>query len=167
MLTNALASQAKIPAEEFHEVGAASGADRKAEMESQAKVPAGEVQDVGLSSAVDKKDQPQNAPIEPIDIEGQDEDMADGKIHELTQPADTSDVITHAIHLADDPSLQAITFRSMFLGEWLTLSTRSLSDKNRRRALDIRRRAFRHLLLQATNDCSSSSAACRSSLPAR
>lgn len=35
---------------------------------------------------------------------------------QLLKPATTFDVLTHTIHLQDDPSLPAITFRSMLLG---------------------------------------------------
>ncbi|KXS98172.1 hypothetical protein AC578_6407 [Pseudocercospora eumusae] len=59
--------------------------------------------------------------IEPIEIEEQDEHFANGKVHELTAPATADDVITNAIHLHDDPSLPAVTFRSMFLGVGLSV----------------------------------------------
>lgn len=39
----------------------------------------------------------------------------------LHRPADAGDVLTHSIHVTDDPSLRAITFRSMFLGACLSV----------------------------------------------
>jgi len=34
----------------------------------------------------------------------------------IHHPADKDDILTHTIHVEDDPSLNAITFRSIFLG---------------------------------------------------
>lgn len=51
-------------------------------------------------------------PIEPATIEHFDE--ADEP--KLSKPATAFDVLTHTIHLQDDPTLSAITFRSIIIG---------------------------------------------------
>jgi hypothetical protein len=52
-------------------------------------------------------------------------EFRDGAIDEkadiLHAPADITDVLVHAFHLHDDPSMPAITFRSMFLGVGLSV----------------------------------------------
>lgn len=72
-----------------------------------------------VSTSRDAKNVPTTSKggVEPLDTEEQEDDFTKAKTHELTQSATTSDVITNAIHLADDPSLQAITFRSMLIGD--------------------------------------------------
>lgn len=49
--------------------------------------------------------------IEPVTVENIDEDEP-----QLHKPATAFDVLTHTIHLNDDPTLSAITFRSLVLG---------------------------------------------------
>lgn len=48
--------------------------------------------------------------------------------HELHKPATSFDVITNTIHLEDDPSLSAMTFRTIFLGVGLSVFAGTLSS---------------------------------------
>lgn len=57
---------------------------------------------VGLEPSSSEKDRE--------DVEGQVEDV----IH---HPANKDDILTHTIHLEDDPSLPALTFRTWFVGK--------------------------------------------------
>lgn len=53
-------------------------------------------------------------PSAEFDIESPEVDeLGDTLIHHA---ADKDDILTHTIHVEDDPNLQAITFRSMFIG---------------------------------------------------
>lgn len=70
----------------------------------------------------------------------------------LYRPAEAGDVLTHTIHVTDDPSLPAVTFRSIFLG--ISLSV-------------FGGRSLGHLLLQAPDDCTLVSVSGRGWLPAR
>ncbi|KAK2590583.1 hypothetical protein QQS21_011729 [Conoideocrella luteorostrata] len=63
--------------------------------------------------------EPAKVKFEPIDIETVD--VSSGASYDLTKPATEFDVITHSIHLQDDPNLPAITFRSMFIGLGLSI----------------------------------------------
>lgn len=54
--------------------------------------------------------------IEPAHVERLDTGDELDDEPELSKPATTFDVLTHTIHLQDDPSLPAITFRSMLIG---------------------------------------------------
>lgn len=36
----------------------------------------------------------------------------------IHHPADKDDILTHTIHVEDDPTLNAITFRTIFLGKF-------------------------------------------------
>lgn len=63
--------------------------------------------------AAERHDNEKQDDIEPAQIERLD---SAGGESELSKPATSFDVITHAIHLKDDPSLPAITFRSMLIG---------------------------------------------------
>ncbi|GAO19883.1 hypothetical protein UVI_02051130 [Ustilaginoidea virens] len=56
----------------------------------------------------------------PLDIKIND--AAGGTNHNLRKPASVFDVITHTIHLQDDPNLPAITFRSVLIDAGLVLS---------------------------------------------
>ncbi len=51
--------------------------------------------------------------IEPVAVENV-EDIEDEPM--LSKPATSFDVLIHTIHLHDDPTLNAITFRSMLIG---------------------------------------------------
>ncbi|KAF2163315.1 hypothetical protein M409DRAFT_68590 [Zasmidium cellare ATCC 36951] len=51
----------------------------------------------------------------------EDDDFDKGEINNLHRPAQNSDVLTRTIHVSDDPSMPAITFRSMFLGTGLSI----------------------------------------------
>lgn len=51
----------------------------------------------------------------------EDGDFDKSGINELHRPAQNSDVLTRTIHLSDDPSMPAITFRSIFLGTGLSI----------------------------------------------
>lgn len=46
------------------------------------------------------------------------ESTTDEAIH---HPANKDDILTRTIHLEDDPTLNALTFRTWFLGMWLLL----------------------------------------------
>jgi hypothetical protein len=37
----------------------------------------------------------------------------------IHHPADKDDILTHSIHVEDDPTLNSITFRTLFLGTFL------------------------------------------------
>lgn len=80
-----------------------------------------------LTGPQNKDDAPANdVPVDvkyatdPIVVES-GEGIGDEKVDILHAPADTADVLVHAIHLHDDPSMPAITFRSMFLGVGLSV----------------------------------------------
>jgi hypothetical protein len=65
---------------------------------------------------------PIGSPVEPIAVEtGEAYDISDEKNGILHSPADIDDVLHNTIRLEDDPSLPAITFRSMFLGVGLSV----------------------------------------------
>lgn len=63
------------------------------------------------NSSNDKKETIEPAHVERLDTGDELDDEP-----ELSKPATTFDVLTHTIHLQDDPSLPAITFRSMLIG---------------------------------------------------
>lgn len=67
-----------------------------------------------VSTAVDTGGGTSKKQIDPMNIESAE--VAVDRGHDLKKPATAFDVITHSIHLHDDPSLPAITFRSMFIG---------------------------------------------------
>ncbi|OAA73584.1 oligopeptide transporter [Cordyceps fumosorosea ARSEF 2679] len=67
---------------------------------------------VAVDRSCDVKD-----PIEPATVEHFDE--ADEP--KLSKPATEFDVLTHTIHLQDDPTLPAVTFRSMLIGLGLSV----------------------------------------------
>lgn len=43
-------------------------------------------------------------------------DVGNGR-EAVHHPANTEDILTHTLHLEDDPSLNALTFRTWFLGK--------------------------------------------------
>lgn len=51
----------------------------------------------------------------------EEDDFDKGETNNLHRPAQNSDVLTRTIHASDDPSMPAITFRSMFLGTGLSI----------------------------------------------
>lgn len=52
------------------------------------------------------------------DVEHASGDVGEVEIH---HPANQDDVLTHTIHLDDDPALVAITFRTLFIGTYFTI----------------------------------------------
>lgn len=89
-----------------------NGSDVDATTESQAK----QYTQVD-SKPVESADQKDNATINE-DFEIGDPLEKDATLH---HPANQTDVLTHTIHLEDDPSLPAITFRSLLLGVGLSI----------------------------------------------
>lgn len=58
-----------------------------------------------------------NADLEAVDLDDiiptYDEK---GEIEEIHKPAGKDDILTHTLHVQDDPTLSALTFRTAFLG---------------------------------------------------
>lgn len=85
-------------------VGTTSGSDANSTLEKKA-VDVSEKTAPGVQETVDGKviDLPAYADVE----------AGEDKIH---HPAEKDDILTHTIHVEDDPTLNALTFRTLFLG---------------------------------------------------
>jgi len=80
----------------------------------------------------------------------------------IHHPADKDDILTHTIHFKDDPTLNAVTFRTIFLGVLSPVFTLIRNHVpgiyadiySRYWSVFIRRNNLSYLLLQASNGLS-------------